>query len=238
MQPSLTAICVFLSFLFAVYGDTCSWTSPAGNHYDLSGLSSSTDYFLPKKSQPGLNWDVWINICRPVFTQVCGSGAAGCQQWSATGNAAMGLANTLSFAPGNETGGRFGVKLEYVGGLESRQMEIQFICLEGQVGTPVFSNEAPTHKYNFIWSSKYGCPVPPSGKGGLSGGAIFLILFICVVFVYLVGGIAFNAGIRKQRGVEMIPNLEFWVTVPGLVKDGCMWTFNKIFRRGGYSQVK
>jgi len=39
-------------------------------------------------------------------------------------------------------------------------------------------------------------------------------------------------------GVDIIPNVGFWTSLPGLVKDGFMFIINKIRGRGGsYQQV-
>lgn len=241
---------LFLSIIFVLvvglfhgaFGASCSWKDPkSGKHYDLSPLKSDTDYFLAKKSQPNLTWDVWINVCRPVVTQVCSPpGGAGCQQWSAAGTATMGVADTIAFTQSGASGGDggYGTIVEYTGGSDGRLMEINFKCkYDGSAGMPLFAGENPTHKYNFVWETKYACPVA-STSGGISGGAIFLIFLLCLVFVYLVGGVAFNMIIRKQRGIEAIPNLEFWTLVPHLVIDGCKFVFFKITGRGSYTAIK
>src|SRR5205823_86360 len=44
--------------------------------------------------------DMWINICRPLVSQLCGPSSAGCQQWdpnSPSGHASMGDAKSLQF---------------------------------------------------------------------------------------------------------------------------------------------
>jgi len=82
--------------------------------------------------------------------------------------------------------------------------------------------------------TKYGCPTKP-GSGldgsGLSLGSILLITLLVIVVVYVVGGMAFQYRFREARGVDMVPNLEFWKTIPGLVKDGCIFTWAKIQAR-------
>jgi len=78
--------------------------------------------------------------------------------------------------------------------------------------------------------TKYGCPTKHSGlqDAGLSLGSVILITLTVIVFVYAVGGMAFQYRFREARGIEMIPNLVFWQAIPGLVKDGCMYTWVKI----------
>lgn len=48
-----------------------------------------------------------------------------------------------------------------------------------------------------------------------------------MVVVYLVGGVAYNKFHAKREGIELIPNVSFWMALPGLVKDGHLYTFNK-----------
>jgi len=49
--------------------------------------------------------------------------------------------------------------------------------------------------------------------------------------LYFVVGILFLKFARNASGVEMIPQHDFWFSLPGLVKDGVMFIVNKI--RGG-----
>ncbi|KAG5882995.1 hypothetical protein JTB14_033452 [Gonioctena quinquepunctata] len=58
---------------------------------------------------------------------------------------------------------------------------------------------------------------------GLSGGSVFLIILIVVGAIYFVGGALILYFIRGARGQEMIPNVDFWKNLPGLVKDGVIF---------------
>lgn len=67
------------------------------------------------------------------------------------------------------------------------------------------------------------------GNGGISGGTIFLILLLVVVILYFVLGCVYQ---RKKNGttgmVESIPQSEFWMGLPSLIKDGCVFTAEKL----------
>jgi hypothetical protein len=73
-----------------------------------------------------------------------------------------------------------------------------------------------------------------AGGGGLSGGSVLLIILVVLIPVYIIGGCIF---MRKQRGTttmaESCPHSEFWFAFPGLVKDGCTFTVNKIKQMAG-----
>jgi len=71
--------------------------------------------------------------------------------------------------------------------------------------------------------TKYACPT--RNPEGLSGGSILLITLTVLLFVYIVGGMAFRYRVREARGLDMIPNRDFWFGIPGLVKDGVHFTY-------------
>ena len=61
-------------------------------------------------------------------------------------------------------------------------------------------------------TAQAGCPV----HGGMSFGAVMLVLIIIGLAVYCItGGI-----INYRQGIEVIPNAEFWRSVPTRVKQG------------------
>jgi len=229
----------------------CTYKIPHSNQVvDLSKLANSKqDYFIPKNSVPKQTWDVWINVCREIVgapgkPQPCGSGISGCQQWdpnSQNGKASMGTVSSAVFQP-LTIQGKQGVTVQYTGGTGQRKMEIDFVCNpQAGDGKPVFTAENPSLHYNFMWESKYACP-KTALPGGLTGGGIFLILFFVGAAVYLVGGILWQKFKVGASGLELIPNLTFWTSLPGLIKDGVMFMVNSTCRRGAgtgsYSQVK
>jgi cation-dependent mannose-6-phosphate receptor len=63
-------------------------------------------------------------------------------------------------------------------------------------------------------------------RHGLSGGSVLLIIFFIAFGVYFVGGIAILYFMRGARGLEAIPNIDFWRGLPGLVKDGLIFLFS------------
>jgi len=57
---------------------------------------------------------------------------------------------------------------------------------------------------------------------------VFLILFFVGGFCYVTLGVLYNYKMKGIMGKEAIPNYEFWLELPGLVKDGCFFAFEKI----------
>ena len=58
------------------------------------------------------------------------------------------------------------------------------------------------------------------------------------VVPYLVLGMVFMRVRRQASGADMIPNREFWGALPGLVKDGFVFTWQALRgNRSGYSNL-
>jgi len=64
--------------------------------------------------------------------------------------------------------------------------------------------------------------------GGFDIGWIFVILVVSLAFIYLVVGSIFNWRTKGASGIQMIPNHEFWMELPGLLKDGFSFLLQKI----------
>jgi hypothetical protein len=56
----------------------------------------------------------------------------------------------------------------------------------------------------------------------------FLIFISFFTPSYLFLGIYYNKYVLDKRGVHIIPNSYFWISLSSLVIDGCNFTFNSI----------
>eukprot|EP01084_Bolivina_argentea_P088085 159028_1 len=56
-----------------------------------------------------------------------------------------------------------------------------------------------------------------AGGSKLGGGGIFCILFFGLIIIYLVAGLLVNKFVRKQEGLEIIPNWNIWKNIPGAI---------------------
>jgi len=137
----------------------CNFTTKDGSVYDFSALKNeNADYFIPRNNN-NHPWDVWINLCRPLLTTVCGTSMGACQQWdtSPQGKAGMGVASTLTFAEGD--GYISGTMTQ---GDDGRTAEIIFLCDPAAgIGAPAFINENPARFYEFKWASAFACAACP-----------------------------------------------------------------------------
>lgn len=85
----------------------------------------------------------------------------------------------------------------------------------------------------------YSPPAQPStSSDSLTAGSVLLIVFFCLLAVYVLGGMVWNyrAG---ATGTDLLPHASFWKSVPGLIKDGVRFTVSCGGRAGsgGYQQV-
>jgi hypothetical protein len=53
---------------------------------------------------------------------------------------------------------------------------------------------------------------------GLSTGSVLVIIFFVFIILYFVGGAVALRLLRGAEGKEMIPNYDFWVDLPNLVR--------------------
>eukprot|EP01115_Flamella_aegyptia_P014930 TRINITY_DN8822_c0_g1_i2.p1 TRINITY_DN8822_c0_g1~~TRINITY_DN8822_c0_g1_i2.p1 ORF type:complete len:206 (+),score=58.06 TRINITY_DN8822_c0_g1_i2:390-1007(+) len=192
-----------------------------------------------------------LTVPGSALQTLCGTNSAACQQWdpnNRNGQAALGDYSTIQLSYGTQNSGSNGLIAQFTGGTPAngipRAMQIDFVCSDSAgAGQPSFNLEVNL-KYYFVWTTAAACPSKNGGanggKGGLSGGSILLIIVLCAAVVYLVGGVIFKKVRMHAEGVELIPNVEFWTSLPGLVRDGFKFVFNKVFRRGqsAYAPVK
>lgn len=130
----------------------------------------------------------------------------------------------------------------------TRQMKIVLTCSELGKPPTVKEETGQVNVYKVAISSPEVCPkkVQPNsgGSGGPSTGTILVIIFFVVLVVYLVAGVLFMKYRRGATGREVIPNIEFWSSLPGLIKDGCVFFGKNIkelcgrcCQREGYNEI-
>ncbi|CAG9773738.1 unnamed protein product [Ceutorhynchus assimilis] len=59
-----------------------------------------------------------------------------------------------------------------------------------------------------------------------SSGTIFCIIFFVTAIIYFFGGGLLMYFVRGARGIEVIPNFDFWMSLPGLMKDGLIYVLS------------
>uniref|UniRef100_A0A1B6GPE9 Mannose-6-phosphate receptor domain-containing protein n=1 Tax=Cuerna arida TaxID=1464854 RepID=A0A1B6GPE9_9HEMI len=95
--------------------------------------------------------------------------------------------------------------------------------------------------YNLQLSSKQVCIhlfTPEEGPpGALSIGSVLVIMLLVFTLVYFVGGMLTLRLLRGAEGREMIPNIDFWMDLPYLVRDGVLFTLNGCRPPASYDRI-
>lgn len=89
---------------------------------------------------------------------------------------------------------------------------------DGSLEVVVEDNNRTDCFYLFELDTKAVCPIIESK---LSAGSIILIVGVCLVAVYLIGGFLYQRLVVGAKGMDQIPNYAFWVEVGNLAADGC-----------------
>ncbi|XP_062321878.1 cation-dependent mannose-6-phosphate receptor [Osmerus eperlanus] len=72
--------------------------------------------------------------------------------------------------------------------------------------------------YLFELDSSAVCPALSSQ---LSAGSVILIIGVCLLAVYLIGGFLYQRLVVGAKGMDQFPNYAFWLEVGNLTADGC-----------------
>lgn len=130
----------------------------------------------------------------------------------------------------------------YVNGLISIQYynnnawsgAIELKCGTSDLGSTADVEVTPMLQFTFHLESGWACldPKPPKSDddngGGLGGGGAFILILSLAVIFYVGGMVAFAYFKEDKRGRDLIPHAEFWSSIPGLVKEGCVFTVSKV----------
>lgn len=119
------------------------------------------------------------------------------------------LANQLWTAV-NKADKESSVTFEYSGG------SLRLVCIKDDQDHSLVANG--THLFLY---SPNSCVTllrpPPPAHEGLGTGAVISIIILVTLFSYCTLGVFYNHFMRGARGMELIPNLDFWRGLPGLV---------------------
>lgn len=118
----------------------------------------------------------------------------------------------------------------YNGSCENWTREVQFVVLcspdvhHGSLQIATSGRPGETNcSYLFVVSSSVACSKEKHEQHhrGLSGGAVFCILFFTVAGGYLLLGFMYKRIVVGAKGLEQIPNYSFWKDCGNLQADGC-----------------
>ncbi|XP_033761369.1 uncharacterized protein LOC117343154 [Pecten maximus] len=252
-RESLLFVCLVLvsgtCALTCTQKDLCSCKMDDGSgDVDVSTLGNQdgTAMFQDMIAADGLEYS--LNLCYPFNEKSCVNTAA-CQISLDGSSYAIGDATNVGF----ETDTLDQVHIKYtsvdVAGV-IKTTDVRMICSPSADPPLVTANgeTAPgSNSYEFLLYSKCGCagqcdggPGPRPNKAGstvtFSVGTIIIIVALSLGCLYMVGGILYMKMVRHAQGKEVVPNVSFWGSFPGLVKEGFVFTVS-MCRRGRYNEI-
>jgi len=230
----------------------CQWSDDKSNDYDLTHLKKP-DFWKVKdgNGDSGLfAMDYLFNFCNTV-SQKCKNNYVGAlEALEVLGQ----LTETCEILGKNEAEKDqifthidlnkpdTGIKISYHNGDlctgsenpsengQLRKASFLIYCSESQdlnfVQSKINSKDVTKCSLEFSIKSPAGCRI---GYGsGAKKSAIILFWIVIVFVIYAVAGYFYNNKVKGKNGIEAFPNLEFWKEMPGLVRDGVKFSFEKI----------
>jgi hypothetical protein len=128
----------------------------------------------------------------------------------------------------------------------TRSSEVKLTCNQKVKLSSMTVAELQTSVYTFTGQSSYACTSSPSSGKQCAlgcvygvGGLLMTLAFVALVLYFVIGFILCKF-VWKMEGIEVIPNVHFWMDIPFLLKDGLMF-FVDLFRiftkKGQYTEV-
>ena len=186
-----------------------------------------------------------------------GSNIVVCQEWSG-GSKILGTSDDRSIKSSSSdttitVGG--GAPASKCNG-QPNESEFEISCKKGEQPQFTFDKyDESSCTYKFKAEADAACGASPTSGGssggssggggggaakkkkGLSIGSILLICALCLTVTYCAAGMAFNFQVKGQRGIDIIPQRSFWISVPGLIKDGVLFVYSKITGKDSYTSL-
>ncbi|XP_057293141.1 uncharacterized protein LOC130621806 [Hydractinia symbiolongicarpus] len=221
-------------------GDCACELSDGSGTIDLSPLKKFGNAPLykniPDSTNPGIKYD--FDPCRQF---ACGT----------SGNTRVcGYVVSQTLKIGNDISFEYDEKAKIVSFVYSQvdqqinfKTSVQMHCEQAKTGKGEitdFTEGKQASNFYANLDSTYACPVPSTHNhpGELSTGTVLCIILLVIIFLYVVIGVIVNKYIRKLEGEEVFLNIKFWKDFPSLVKDGFVFTKNKVCKsKGEYEEI-
>lgn len=204
--------------------------------FDLASFQKAAPYISTQDSD---SHTYFVDACTPLTQVTCGATTgtpvAAIQAWGGTPPhidssqcAVLGLYRTRNCTVADPLPGSAAsapsLLCQYIGGEDQRSVGVRYECSPG-LRTPTYSAEQfGSNHYEIRLRGEAACGVVYTLP--LSWGSISLILFFVAVVLYIGGGLVYNVKVAKMPlGMRALPQIEYWRELPGLVKDGCWFSW-------------
>ncbi|KAG9395815.1 Autophagy-related protein 27 [Carpediemonas membranifera] len=251
----IAVLAILLTAPVCIRASSCS-VELDGHTYDLSSLSTKTNYYVDDATDPA-NWEYMMNFCQPVQTTVtvC-EGMAVCKMqkihlstYSPLGrydNYVVAKPDNTPFKPKKAV-----FQITYLKGVDPngvrRDSTMYFVC--GSTDNFVMKGMEDTGMYSIYYfaittpaacNASHHTNIIVAVASFIGLGWVLLVLMALGVFIYLAVGMVYKRLALGATGLEIIPNIDFWSRVPGLMIDGCKfitwpvtWVVSLVIKHGG-----
>lgn len=235
--------------------------------YDISGLkvpnNDKSQFIQGKEIGSGSTWIAYLNICGDASSAGCQQSTPVCQVDGNNGfsmgapNWQFGIYYEPTKGPNSTPLPDKGIVVTATGGTPCgppvnapRKSILFFECFSLanppttasiQESDPSDPTSTPTPCVYYWQGMQYSgfCPGAGGGSNGFDYGWVFVIILLCGLFLYFVVGMIVLKFAMHKEGREIVPQVDFWTSLPGLVLDGMKYAFCCVPCRGGggYSEV-
>ncbi|CAF3933535.1 unnamed protein product [Rotaria sordida] len=225
---------VILIFNIIIADDPCKYETPNKGLIDLSsiGKMDGTPVWKdipPDKTENYGNEKLCTNVAG------CQIGKDGRVSYSIGTQASIIWKNTLDDMP----------SLVYTSADRTKQLFVDMLCIQSDEHKLEVHGETKTNEYHMTLSTKCACwngckdSPKPTKPNSLTTGAVLIIIFVAVVFLYLITFISYNHFRLQRSGIDLIPHRKFWIVLPGYAKDGIIFVYHRVIcsSRGAYQSV-
>lgn len=143
------------------------------------------------------------------------------------------MVEDMEFPPDADNPHGEGVRIKYMNGdvcdpversKREAWVEIQCSVTSPGAGALVEVKKTDSCKTVLKMKSRHACSVTSLGTG-----TTLLIFIFLVLSTYCTCGAFLNWKIYNRKGVDLIPNHDFWLEFPSYVKDGFLYTKVKLY---------
>eukprot|EP01084_Bolivina_argentea_P085819 155120_1 len=244
MRALLLLLFIIIQLIYSLFGQNCVYSdSTSGYTLYLDALAHATLRFTA--NEPDDKHTYTYTPCRNAAGECPNSSGEGgintamCRQTLSTDpSVCTVIANTDSTQPSYNPSGNGTWEFQFSNGDDEgcgspRNFNVFLVC-DMNAGDYKIVSAGELHSscnYEFNIRTKWACPgqVYTESSSSLSGGWIFVILFLSIFFAYFAFGWCFCAYLnRKDRGYGdvfgNIPHVTFWTKLPALTFAGCCFT--------------
>jgi len=218
--------------------NACKFSCGGGKSFDLTAfgaVQAPNGYFTVDDAA---DHTYYVAVCNALTSLSCKSesGMAAIQTWNHPVPSSSGVLPYYECENAGSWHSQACTELDgvlaclFTGGDDQRSVQIIYQCGSSPPVFAAVDDGSTPPAYVVTVSSSDTCTASPAAAdaGGLSGGGLFLILFFVAVITYIGGGLYYNIKYREMpQTIESFPHIKYWRELPGLVKDGCKFSWKQ-----------